>query len=185
MAIDWSFAPDDAEAAQEEANELYGCWFKKNDDGVMVIVIGQTIEWSSMGRRDFPYGHVMRPAEKIAPESEKPSRDNAPWPDIYHPAAGTVCEFRPLEADDGDWEKITVLAHWCAPNGITYSWGHKEYGFVAPKPMRFRPIRTPEQIAIEVRSKAITQLMCDLDAPTAIATRAYDKGYRKFEIIDE
>lgn len=133
MNIDWSNAPADAEAAQAEENELYGCWFKRNEDGdVMVIVIGQTDEWHSMGRESFPYGHVLRPATEPAPSSKKPPRDNAPWPDIYHPPAGTVCEFRPWEAHDGDWEKITVLAHWCAPNGITYSWGHKEYGFVSP-----------------------------------------------------
>ncbi|PNG11907.1 hypothetical protein CXK97_19500 [Stutzerimonas stutzeri] len=41
------------------------------------------------------------------------------------------------------------------------------------------PIRTPEQIAAEERSKAIREIQADLDVPLRIAIRAYGKGYRK------
>lgn len=49
----------------------------------------------------------------------------------------------------------------------------------------FRSIRTPEQIAAEERARQIKRIIHDLDVPLAVASRAYDAGYRKFEIVDE
>lgn len=77
----------------------------------------------------------------------------------------------------GQGESGEVLAHVDGTAVIRMSYG---LGCFLP-----RCLRTPEQIAIEIRSKAITQLMCDLDVPTVIATRAYDKGYRKLEPGEE
>lgn len=42
-----------------------------------------------------------------------------------------------------------------------------------------RCLRTAEQVAAEERDKVIKEIRDDLDVPTAIAERAYKKGYRK------
>jgi len=63
MKIDWSKAPDDAEAGNPECSQLLACWYKLNQWGdVMVIIAGSGIDWCHMGgRKDFPHGAILRP----------------------------------------------------------------------------------------------------------------------------
>lgn len=108
---------------------------------------------------------------------QRPPRQ--PWSGSGPPPVGMACEFikhNSPPAPKGQWEtgKILYLSDCTIVIGV--DGGERVHH---PRNCSYRPIRTPEQIAIEIRSKAITQLMCDLDVPTAIATRAYDAGYRK------
>lgn len=107
------------------------------------------------------------------------------WDGTGLPPARTVCEFQPWKEHGDTWKEITVIAHWCAPNGITYSWGHTGYGWKEPQAMRFRMMRTPEQIAAEERDKAVAEMAgivkevvgCGVNIPDMSAL--YDAGYRK------
>lgn len=69
MTINWSAAPTDAEAGNPESSQILACWYKRNQFGdVMVIVDGSGIDWLHMGgRKDFPYGSILRPARTEVP----------------------------------------------------------------------------------------------------------------------
>lgn len=61
--IDWSQAPDDAEAAHEESHEQMACWYRKDGlcGNVKIMLCENYGTWIDMGgRRDFPYGAVIR-----------------------------------------------------------------------------------------------------------------------------
>lgn len=65
--------------------------------------------------------------------------------------------------------------------------GHEKVGRLAD--YIFRPIRTPEQIAAEKRSRAIDEMCkeCGYDGGGAsfyTCAGLYDAGYRKFEIVE-
>lgn len=162
MNIDWSKAPDGADYYSPISELFYrgGAGFEKFSDTRQ--------RWEPAGGTKEQYGHLIR----------RP----ATWTGEGLPPVGTVCEY--LEDGNGDWVQVRVVAI-DQQLGHTFAVYSGDKGYSGDRRAElFRPIRTPEQIAIEIRSKAITQLMCDLDVPTAIATRAYDKGYRKFEIVE-
>lgn len=63
MNIDWSKAPEGTEAGSPESHEFFACWYRRNAFGeVEAIIVGTNDYWVHMGgRRDFPYGAVLRP----------------------------------------------------------------------------------------------------------------------------
>ena len=111
----------------------------------------------------------------------------AVWSGEGLPPVGTVCEF-----DGGpEWVEVEVTysSEWIVVvrclkdkepdtiiSGKDVEIAIEHWREDAP---RLRPLRTPEQIAAEKRSKAIREIQADLDVPLRIAIRAYEKGYRK------
>lgn len=113
------------------------------------------------------------------------------------PPVGAACEFQMALAG---WVPATITAVteksivFTRPlfkdrTGLDYENTHEE---ILPHHAlkRFRPIRTPEQIAAEARQKAINQICIDAGSPEMtpgqlrVASKLYDAGYRKFEIVD-
>lgn len=97
------------------------------------------------------------------------------------PPVGTVCEFKKDE-----WVSVEVFGHRVCSNGdvevfvnLKNSWDYSS------ALCRFRPIKTPEQIAAGERSKVIDE-MCDvvLNRQTGklLFESLYDAGYRKVEV---
>lgn len=108
------------------------------------------------------------------------------WDGEGLPGRGTKCECRPWKAHDAAWVEVEFIASWLAPNGQTYSWVSTGYGWLQPQMLRFRAIRTPEQIAAEEREKTlndIVQIMSSVRSTaggmSAEAESLYDAGYRK------
>lgn len=105
------------------------------------------------------------------------------------PPVGTVCEHRDLVHGE-EWTEVEIVAHRtfvgddypCAVFVYSQSSSHSSSG------EHFRPRRTPEQIAAEVRQEALSemfQLWNDAACNAADGFAAlYDAGYRKFEIVD-
>lgn len=105
-----------------------------------------------------------------------------PWDGEGLPPAGTVCELRNVAAETG-WSQATVafasrnviVWDWAgepAINGLCTAYAHA---------VEMRPIRTPEQIAADERTKAIDELVKVTCINRGEAARIYDAGYRKQE----
>lgn len=121
-----------------------------------------------------------------------------PWTGEGLPPVGTVCEFagfnpeETLPKDPRVGDQVTVIAHFMGG-----SFEVAAFTFYAPPEFKylqvaqgaygcFRPIRTPEQIAVEEREKAIEVMIADTNILTGImsdrrimAGQLYDAGYRK------
>lgn len=215
MTIDWSKAPEWAgcviRSDEDELGTLYWAEPWGTRDGKRRIIgseglgsssvdlantSGQKHSWilvdfrpvntSDLINNDWPESPTLH-CQRVGRAARIPQ-----WSGDGLPPIGTVCEFQPWEDQSSPWTGLTILAHWLAPNGTTYSWGHRDYGWVAPQSMRFRPTRTPKQIAAEARSKACDAMYGIMTSPPVrdgnrsdMAEALYDAGYRKFEITGE
>jgi hypothetical protein len=118
------------------------------------------------------------------------------WDGTGLPPVGMACEIhgtvgQELRGDEFSWRRVEIIAHTSFGGSdvavgrdiecATLGWG------IASK---FRPIRTPEQIAAEAREKAIIKMMSDYEYTSGPCTyglmrsqaeRLYDVGYRKIE----
>ena len=109
------------------------------------------------------------------------------------PPRGTKCEVQPWKEHEAPWIEVEFIASWLAPNGQTYSWVHTGYGWKEPQMFRFRPIRTPEQIAADKRLHEIRNALTAIKAGeqqfpsdfvrgnivAATVEAMIDAGYRK------
>ena len=99
------------------------------------------------------------------------------------PPVGTVCE---MQNAIGIWREVEIFAEF---KGNVFGWdGGELINYFSNKAEEFRPIRTPEQIAVEAREKAINAMAEILTHDGSFfqdAERLYDAGYRLFEITDE
>lgn len=157
MSIDWSKAPEWA-----VAHGLHETGF-----GIKEFWLGETQHQNLEHAKPFPYGggdptcgsfHNSR-RESFSYVTERPT----PWNGEGLPSRGTKCECQPWAEHDAPWKEVEFIASWLAPNGQTYSWVHTGYGWLEPKMFRFRPIRTPEQIAAEERVKAAQKWLKDIE----------------------
>jgi hypothetical protein len=112
------------------------------------------------------------------------------WNGSGLPPAGTVCELRAHKLNE--WGR--ALIKFASRNVVVWDWeGEPEISGLWTSyahEVEIRPIRTPEQIAVE-EMKSYTAEICELlgwspDYPGSVrdAKRLYDAGYRKFEIVE-
>ncbi|WP_411959397.1 hypothetical protein ACK56M_09915 [Pseudomonas sp. s4] len=104
------------------------------------------------------------------------------------PPAGTVCELRNVAAET-EWSQATVV--FASRNVIVWDWAGEPAinGLCASyaHAVEVRPVRTPEQIAAEERSKSIAEIVklvgweYGVVGSDEAAARIYDAGYRKQE----
>jgi len=111
--------------------------------------------------------------------------DPKPWTGEGLPPVGTVCEWK--EKTGFQWVAATIL--FITESSVVCQ---RSDGFewqMLTKRTVFRPIRTPEQIAAEVREKAVQNMLSAVSFTGAsnreIFRQLYDLGYRKFEIVEE
>ena len=102
------------------------------------------------------------------------------WADTGLPPIGLVCEYY---GADGKWRKCEIVAYYFA-NVVAVD--VLDSAAVLMQPMMFRPIKTPEQIAIEDRLHAVVAMMDILGSHCALSRYSakvlYDAGYRKTEV---
>ena len=64
ITIDWSKAPDSAEAYHPAALEQYECWYKRDNHGDVYCMLAEGAHvgiWTHMGgRKDFPHGAICK-----------------------------------------------------------------------------------------------------------------------------
>ena len=175
MNIDWSKAPPhathwcpgnariDAGWIYKAGHEFYSCYAEKSCEHIP----------------NFPAWRALR----LVPRP----LEIAPWTGEGLPPVGTVCEFK---ANILGWVQATITA--VTELSIVFTRPSYQNG----RPLveerlphkaieRFRPIRTPEQIAAEERRNAVQEMLVDASnfgrgvLHFVVAEDLYDAGYRK------
>ncbi|HHK2394342.1 TPA: hypothetical protein ACQRG4_002771 [Pseudomonas aeruginosa] len=179
MSIDWNTAPEGATHWEPTGPEFHEGWMKKEGDYWFCWVEGIN-KW------------FHGPSCNVSAEREATfeARPQDAWDGQGLPPVGTVCE---IKHRDIGWVRCEIVAHKSfSCGGLTHAIAWiDEYTLDQSKGVRFRPIRTPEQIAAEEREKAI-QAMLDLDpydphSGMGLTSREhfcgvlYDAGYRRKE----
>lgn len=135
--IDWSKAPDDATHYQAEAHGVFECWLKP---GHAVRVSRSDPDW-----REDEYADDL-----IATSAIK-----RPWSSEGLPPIGVVCEANFV----GSWTEFELRYY-----GETYVIFKTRYEVQRTRidfdacGVKFRPIRTPEQMAADERQKMADML---------------------------
>lgn len=178
IQIDWSKQPEGFPLWLEGlgTHRRHSGWYRR---------VGEVFEHENEGQfRSVREGQFFTIHEKPA---------QIAWTGEGLPPAGTVCEFRNKVGHCGDqWHAAEVM--YLSSDTIVLRFGEKEHlrecaGY--PDLYMFRPARTPEQIAAEVREKAIAA-MCNVFMRSKeegirvmdCCARLYDADYRKFEIVE-
>lgn len=141
---------------------------------------------------DWGSANVTRAQWQAAVDALKAAENTVPeWNGEGLPPVGMVCEY---QDSLGRWDKVEITA--VAKRGICFvQIAHDGENYVNKTEARFRPIRTPEQIAAEERDRSIDAMLKIAEGPHDGNPRKvhvsrpqiaalYDAGYRKFEIVD-
>lgn len=118
------------------------------------------------------------------PEVHRYQRIPTQWTGEGLPPVGTVCECN--HSKPGVWMEVEVVAHFNGGCSMVAAYTYKIFGDNRQVAQAiadcFRPIRTPEQIAVEDRKNDIQEMM-DLFKEGKLgyfyAAGIYDAGYRK------
>ena len=170
--LDWVGAP---EWAKDLAINSHGEAAWLGDNGYAYIGIGRAF-------------HAWVAPTSFPPESFKVVESRpVVWDGEGLPPVGTICEHRKL-IPGKEWTQVEIVAHR-AFNGGDYTCAvfvFLEGSSWSSAGDHFRPIRTPEQIAAEERSKACDAMFGIMTSPPVrkgnrsdMAEALYDAGYRK------
>ena len=118
------------------------------------------------------------------------------WTGTGLPPVGTVCEVEVFHVCRGEWTVVEVLAHAKHDEDdallvceIDHDGDRADMHGIIYRPHYFRHIRTPEQIALEEREKAVDEIVAVwkktmgrfAEEERGLAKMLYDHGYRKTE----
>ena len=167
MNIDWSKAPEGATHYRRYRHGMYP-WYRITAEG-----------------KEYWNGAIWEKSIVISGAGLEP-RPALEWNGEGLPPVGTVCEF---QNSVGSWVAVEVTA--IARKGICLAQpGRDGESYACQVTSKFRPIRTPEQIAKEAKSKACDKMygvILDRIPPerrnngSDICEALYDEGYRKIE----
>lgn len=179
IKIDWDLAPEwaIAHALFAFGSEISEVW------------VGED-KWQRLTQdKSFPYGggggdaHHNPTRKQFKYETLRPE-----WVDGELPPVGTVCEYNNYEPHPVDvelkWSRVEIVARHTQglDDFAVFASVSGYHGSRVPK--RFRPIRTPEQIAAEEREKELNRMvatvsMLDKGWARKVCAGLYDNGYRK------
>ena len=173
MSVDWDIAPEGATHFGPSHSYLVEHWFKK---------AGPTWAIWMGGTWDPCIGGIQKLREDTL--IQRPMRKE--WTGEGSPPVGVDCE---CTFDGwGYWRKCRVLCYgkqmiFMEQDGESPD-DRKFEGSMNPDGIKFRPIRTPEQIAEDERKEGIAQFIADLKKVngcgfTSHAEDLWDMGYRK------
>lgn len=162
--VDWDIAPEgathyNADCTNPWLKEIPASYFNGED----------WIEYNGLSNK-YAKKHIKNAVKR--PQE---------WNGERLPPVGTVCEYR---VNKDEWVSGEVFGHRVCSNGdvevfisLKSSWDYSS------APDRFRPIKTPEQIAAEDRNLAIKE-MCEVASKRStkgltLMESLYDAGYRK------
>ncbi|HHM6439553.1 TPA: hypothetical protein ACRL36_002892 [Pseudomonas aeruginosa] len=171
MSIDWSKAPEGATHWEPAGHEFSEGWMLKEGN--------DWFYWCKVSQKWF-YDHTSCDVSAER-EATFEARPQDAWDGQGLPPVGTVCE---IKHRDIGWVRCEIVAHKSfSCGGLTHAIAWiDEYTLDQSKGVRFRPIRTPEQIAAEEREKAIEEMCFAEETLTVKQAKAlYDAGYRRQE----
>lgn len=172
MSIDWSKVPEGATHYNNESEDFYASWYK--------VVDGEITHYNEFGDMWIPASDSC-----VFPKVSDLQAIASRWTGEGLPPVGhAVCEYRGAHQWDV-WTVVNIFAEWGEGSRrvvfIDFGDGWRE----ERDPERFRPIRTPEQIAAEEREATLTDIALlmgkDPERPRIrkMAAILYDAGYRK------
>lgn len=133
---------------------------------------------------DSPNEEVTRAQWQEARDAlSKPAA--AEWDGVGRPPLGTICEFTQSNSPFARCEVVFSSPWVTVVRGKGFDDDAVDIAVSCmDKDARFRPVRTPEQIAAEERETAIAEIfrVCGVragDGGREVAQRIYDAGYRK------
>jgi hypothetical protein len=110
-----------------------------------------------------------------------------PWTGEDMPPVGALCE---IAYGGSDWFPASIRYIGSVYLITGKDDGRDEQHYYL-RDVKFRPIRTPEQIATEEKGKTVTDMLCIVTSSVlegrgvSVQLEAlYDAGYRKFEIVE-
>ena len=121
------------------------------------------------------------------PDSARYQKINKPWsgPEDGLPPVGIECEYNPMVPTAFmptylKWSKVRIVTH-DVQMGDTYAVFSGLSGYCGNRrPECFRPIKTPEQLAAELRETAIRELMDIAQVDCRVtAARLVDAGFKR------
>lgn len=180
--IDWSKAPEGATHYLPADGVINACWYILNEDRMAVMLAGKKDEWS-WRNIDSHDREILIPRAIPRPAS------TGTWNGAGLPPVGTVCEvncsgWRRCEVFahkvEGDSDPDVLFSHTRDDGWPAWNWARDQ--------SRFRPIRTPEQIATDERDRAVDAMMETFMVTGSVKSTLrsaclalYDAGYRKVE----
>ncbi|KSE32231.1 hypothetical protein [Pseudomonas aeruginosa] len=173
MSIDWNTAPEGATHWEPTGPDSYEGWMKKEGNDWFF--------WAEKSEEWRYWGDVS--AEREATFEARPQEA---WDGHGLPPVGTVCE---IKHRDIGWVRCEIVAHKSfSCGGLTHAIAWiDENTLDQSQGVRFRAIRTPEQIAAEQiaakeREKAIEEMCFAEETLTVKQAKAlYEAGYRRQE----
>ncbi|EOG9968343.1 TPA: hypothetical protein NI644_001926 [Pseudomonas aeruginosa] len=171
MNIDWSKAPEGATHWKPSGTVFGEGWMKKAGNEWSYWLEGSEV-WAGV------WADCFVSAER---EAKFEARPQEVWDGHGLPPVGTVCE---IKHRDIGWVRCEIVAHKSfSCGGLTHAIAWiDENTLDQSQGVRFRPIRTPEQIAAEEREKAIEEMCFAEETLTVKQAKAlYDAGYRRQE----
>lgn len=170
--IDWSKAPEGAEFYSPKTEKIFACWYKKVDGRIYCAL-------------DDGHGFTEEWAVRTAMLGELIERPKV-WPDSGLPPIGTECEAKNRMNDT--WYLVKIIDHQgsvnsavCREIGTDKLWWSDS----------FRPVKTAEEIAAEVKEAGIQQMLSEFSHTGSLTSfyevceALYAAGYRKLESKDE
>ena len=160
LVIDWSKAPEGATHYYQATEE----WYLAGDGCVPRV-------WAGMWCKAFQF--AQREHECI----KRPTTPS--WSGEGRPPVGVVCEANFV----GEWKRFEMRYYGEAyvVFKTAFEVQRARYDFDTCG-VKFRPVRTPEQIAADEREAAVNGMLC-YDAlggsRRGLAEALYDAGYRK------
>ena len=125
----------------------------------------------------------------------KPGPAKKEWTVEGLPPVGVPVEYQLRGASNGEWYPTQI--NFLSGQHVIYCDNDGDEVRNNPSEVKFRPIRTPEQIAAEARDREIADLYFTINwnegretwpiissGRKADYAKAIDAGYRKFEIVD-
>ncbi|HBO9310379.1 hypothetical protein [Pseudomonas aeruginosa] len=173
MSIDWSKAPEGATHWEPRGSLYLEGWMRK---------VGNKWSYWAEGRKVWVSG---TPGCNVSAEREATfeARPQEAWDGQGLPPVGTVCE---VKHRDIGWVRCEIVAHKSfSCGGLTHAIAWiDENTLDQSQGLRFRQLRTPEQIAAEEREKAVGDMAMSIQGvpyqyPTLYAL--FDAGYRRQE----
>lgn len=173
MSIDWNTAPEGATHWEPSGPDFNKGWMKKEGN--------EWFYWSEGSNRWFQ-GKLSCNVSADR-EATFEARPQEAWDGQGLPPVGTMCE---VKHRDIGWVRCEIVAHKSfSCGGLTHAIAWiDENTLDQSQGLRFRQLRTPEQIAAEEREKAVGDMAMSIQGvpyqyPTLYAL--YDAGYRRQE----
>ncbi|HBO7420789.1 TPA: hypothetical protein L4892_000063 [Pseudomonas aeruginosa] len=173
MSIDWNTAPEGATHWEPSGPDFNKGWMKKEGN--------EWFYWSEGSNRWFQ-GKLSCNVSADR-EATFEARPQEAWDGQGLPPVGTVCE---VKHRDIGWVRCEIVAHKSfSCGGLTHAIAWiDENTLDQSQGLRFRQLRTPEQIAAEEREKAVGDMAMSIQGvpyqyPTLYAL--FDAGYRRQE----